>query len=258
MNKYKHISITDFPRLIKNKLKGSKRYFSNVEFKTPSYAVFDVAYEEIFKKENYLFNADSNTPLIIDCGANIGLSVAYFKTIYPQSKIIAYEADKIIFDMLKSNIHMLKYADVDLRNQAVWIEDTKLDFVSEGGLSGKILKVDDPENDSITRVDAIDFANILVQQVDFLKIDIEGAEVELIKHISPQLSMVKNMFIEYHSYSSQDQNLSALLHILEQNKFRYQIKEVFTVDKPYMSGKEFLKERIFDLQLEIFAYRTSL
>src|SRR6185437_4309080 len=34
--------------------------------------------KEIFDQQIYRFNADNDTPYIVDCGANIGLSVIYF------------------------------------------------------------------------------------------------------------------------------------------------------------------------------------
>jgi FkbM family methyltransferase len=41
------------------------------------------------------------SPYIIDAGANIGLSIIYFKKKYPNSKIVAFEPDKLIFNILK-------------------------------------------------------------------------------------------------------------------------------------------------------------
>src|SRR5688572_20822569 len=56
-------------------------------------ASFVHSYSEIFKREIYRFTTVNNAPKIIDCGANIGLSVIYFKRLYPAAKIVAFEAD---------------------------------------------------------------------------------------------------------------------------------------------------------------------
>src|SRR5688572_3562695 len=40
-------------------------------------------YKELFEDEIYRFTAAHSSPLIIDCGANIGLSILYFKQLYP-------------------------------------------------------------------------------------------------------------------------------------------------------------------------------
>src|ERR1044071_4816990 len=52
---------------------------------------FVAGYEEIFKRENYKVDFATNDPFIIDCGSNIGLSIIYFKTRYPNAKIIGFE-----------------------------------------------------------------------------------------------------------------------------------------------------------------------
>ena len=40
-------------------------------------------YKEIFVEEIYKFETTKSHPVILDCGANIGISTIYFKTIYP-------------------------------------------------------------------------------------------------------------------------------------------------------------------------------
>src|SRR5215471_7593686 len=60
-------------------------------------------YREIFDLEIYRFNAKTKRPYIIDCGANIGLSVLYFKQLYPESQIVAFEPDEAVFAVLSRN-----------------------------------------------------------------------------------------------------------------------------------------------------------
>ncbi len=60
---------------------------------------------EIFVEEVYRFQSDTNTPLIIDCGSNIGLSIIYFKRLFPEAKIIGFEPDNEIFKILENNIN---------------------------------------------------------------------------------------------------------------------------------------------------------
>ena len=49
----------------------------------------------------YRFVTTKEAPVILDCGANIGLSVIYFKQLYPNSKITAFEPDPDVFKVLK-------------------------------------------------------------------------------------------------------------------------------------------------------------
>ena len=87
--------------------------------------------------------------------------------------------------------------------------------------------------------------------VDFLKIDIEGAELDVISG-SKKLNRVKQMFIEYHSFTDTPQQLSCLLSILESSGFRYYIDTVYSPKRPYL---QITSNQGMDLQLRIFATR---
>ena len=103
-------------------------------------ASFNLGYSELFKAETYKFEAKRKNPLIIDCGANLGMSVIYFKKLYPDAEIIAFEADDYIFKFLKKNIISFGYENVELFNKAVWDCDKTLSFLDEGGAGGRIEK----------------------------------------------------------------------------------------------------------------------
>jgi hypothetical protein len=94
---------------------------------------------EIFVKKNYMFNSDNDAPVIIDCGANIGLSTIFFKQIYPKSKIFCFEPDPKIFVMLKHNLTQFNYSDIQIFNKAVWIRNEKLSFQPDNSWGGKIV-----------------------------------------------------------------------------------------------------------------------
>ncbi len=61
-------------------------------------------YKEIFVEESYKFKSKKRDSTIIDCGANIGLDLLYYKIHYPDSKIIAFEANPDISRILQQNI----------------------------------------------------------------------------------------------------------------------------------------------------------
>ena len=68
--------------------------------------------EEIFEEEVYRFQTENKTPLIIDCGANIGLSVLYFRRLFPNAKIIAFEPDEGIFKILQKNMGLIPQSNL--------------------------------------------------------------------------------------------------------------------------------------------------
>lgn len=174
---------------------------------------------EIFKEKNYLFRTENEEPTIIDCGSNIGLSIIFFKKYYPKSKIIGFEPDQEIFKVLKLNINNSGFHDVKLINSAVWNKNSYINFVSEGSDSGKI----DYNRKSKIKVKTERLKDYLKESVDFLKVDIEGAEYDVIKDCEAELNNVKNLFIEYHQYLNNKQRLHDILEILEKLNFEYHI-----------------------------------
>ena len=207
--------------------------------------------EELFLEETYKFHSAKPNPVIIDCGANTGLSVIYFKTIFPDAKITAFEPDVSIFKILHENLKNFGYADVELVNKAVWSENGSIRFLASGGVGGRISNGNDLQSVEMRTARLSDLLN---KEVDFLKIDIEGAEFDVINDCKDKLDKVKHIFIEYHSEQSNEQKLDEILKILKNSGFKYYIKEAWNNQpKPYTNKRE----NLFDLQLNIFGYRLE-
>lgn len=206
------------------------------------------AIKEIFVDEVYLQSLPTGS-YIIDCGAHIGLSVIYLKKLCPTAKVIAFEPDPINFDVLKKNIASHGLSFIELRKEAVWINDTTISFVSDGNMSSRIGSDEGPT----VQVQAIRLKDLLTRKVDFLKLDIEGAEFEVIKDIRDKLFMVDKIFIEYHGYFEQNNELNEILQIATDGGFRYYIKEATPVYKyPFLRNKS---DKSYDVQLNIFCFR---
>jgi len=204
---------------------------------------------EIFRDQVYLFEAKTSQPHIIDAGANIGLSVLYFKSLYPDSTIIAYEPDPTIFKTLQQNVG--RFSGVDLRQAAAWTADTELTFYSEGSLAGSTtVDTEGRQQKLIVRAERLR-TEVEKKSVDFLKIDIEGAENELIFDIEDCLDNVDNLFFEYHSTVGSDQRLGDLLNLVKRRGYRYIINGPHGPTLPFV-------ERVsngFDLQLNVSCFR---
>jgi FkbM family methyltransferase len=241
-----------------NKLKLLPRFVEgkvilfDKEIHYPDAASVISTYNEIFVEEVYKFRSENSNPLIIDLGANIGLSIMYFKQIFPDAEIIALEADPKVFLYLEKNISVFNWNGVTIINKAAHNKDTTLKFFSEGADGGRV-----SENGEVT-VDAIDIQKIFPENrvVELLKIDIEGAEVSVLERCAEKLEMVKKIFIEYHSsVDIVPQQLSKILTILESIGFRYNIQHVYDTHTPFI--KKDTNSNGFDLQLEIFAWRNK-
>ncbi len=206
--------------------------------------------KEIFVEEIYKQDLPAN-PYIIDCGANIGLSVIYLKHRYPDAEILAFEPDEGNFSLLETNIKNYGYEKVHLHKEAVWTENTTLQFAGEGSMSSRI---DTTASVNTVAVKAVRLKDYLNKPVDFLKIDIEGAEFEVMMDIADQLVLVKNLFLEYHGSFEQNGELNRLFLLIVEKGFSYYIKEATSV-YPYpfqqVKGGNFN----YDVQLNIFCFR---
>jgi FkbM family methyltransferase len=210
---------------------------------------------EIFLEEVYKFESSNASPVIIDCGANIGLSVIYFKRLFPGSRIIAYEPDKQVFSLLEKNIRQFDYRDIELINKAVWTTETELEFTPDGSLGGRIKTGTLPNrHDFIIKTDRL--RNHLKQKVDFLKLDIEGAEYDVLLDCTAELKNVNLLFFEYHRKKDEGaERLEELLKVVSGAGFRYYIKESYPIVRLPFAEKA-APELPFDLLLNVFCYRN--
>jgi FkbM family methyltransferase len=206
--------------------------------------------KEIFEEECYKFQTKKPSPFIIDCGSNIGLSVIYFKKLFPNSKIIGFEPDPNIYRILKENIVSNNFDEIELVNKAIWNTDSETYFRIEGGFSGRIPLREDTK--SRTLIETTRLSHHMKENIDLLKLDIEGAEIEVLFEIEDKLKLVERIFIEYHSPLREKQKLHKLIHVLNRNNFRYYIKEAFVPSKPFISINDLDG---MDLQLNIYGVR---
>ncbi|MCX6782230.1 MAG: FkbM family methyltransferase [Candidatus Magasanikbacteria bacterium] len=212
-------------------------------------ASFVFMYKEIFEKQVYKFNASSNAPVIIDCGANIGMSVVYFKKLFPLAKIVAFEPDPNIFRILKENIDSQNFSDIKLVNSALWSEEGAMDFFPDRADGGRV--AEKISGVAPVLIPAVKLSGYLNEKVDFLKIDIEGAELEVLRECKDALKNVKNIFIEYHSFADKSQKLDELLLILKEDGFRYYIDNFSAIQRQPFSIRGVYSG--MDMQLNIYA-----
>jgi FkbM family methyltransferase len=208
--------------------------------------------KEIFIDEIYKQSLPPR-PYIIDCGANIGLSVIYMKRLYPDAEIIAFEPDEKNFELLEKNIGSYGFKNVQARKEAVWIANTVLQFAGEGSMSSRI---DSHPSQSSVQVKAFRLKDLLNRPIDFLKIDIEGAEFQVLNDIADQLYHVNNLFLEYHGTFSQNSELTLLFSIISEKGFSYYIKEATPLyDSPFVLSNK--GNTMYDVQLNIFCFRLK-
>ena len=209
--------------------------------------------EEIFRGEIYKFKTESDSVTIIDCGANIGLATLYFKRLFPNARIIAYEPDPNIFAIMRNNIDAFGFDGIILKNEAISNKEGEVNFHLEGGHSGMI--VQNTSETNVVPVRCARLKNILskFEEVTFLKIDIEGHENEVIFDIEPELKKVQYLFLEYHSFMDSNQQLGEILNTITRAGMRYYLKEAYNKPLPFINREIFLN---MDFLVNIFCYRA--
>jgi FkbM family methyltransferase len=226
---------------------ATKTMLAGTEMHIPDGLSFVEAWKEIWEKEIYSFETDSKSPLILDCGANVGLATLYFKKKFPQAEIFSFEPDPVIHSYLVENLSSAGLKDVKVYRKAIWTKATELRFLSEGSDSGKIIN----EGEGVI-VESVDLKDFLNQPVQFLKMDIEGAECDVLFDAKPLLGNVEKIFVEYHSFVNSPQMLGELLNLLKESGFRYHMQSVMPHDRPFLLNAPY---RNTDLLTNIFAFR---
>jgi FkbM family methyltransferase len=208
-------------------------------------------YRDLFEREIYRFKCANEEPFIIDGGANIGLSVLYFKRLYPRSRIIAFEPDPEIFSLLERNCATFELRGVELVNRALWTSESTLKFVQEGGDSGRLQK--HGEAGRIIQVPTVRLKDYLRSDIEFLKLDIEGAETEVLRDCANELCKVGRLFVEYHSFVDSPQTLHEITAIINRAGFRLHMHSSLPSPQPFVERSINFG---LDFQANIFAYRS--
>ena len=229
----------------------TKVNFGKYQFEVPDPMSFLWQYKEIFVDEYYLFKTSNAQPIIFDCGANVGMSVLYFKELYPTAHITAFEAEPLISSILESNLKANNIDDVTIVSKAVWKDYEGIWFGSEAADSSSIYSTAEKK-----RVESIRLKDYLLaeKRIDFLKIDIEGAETVVLNDCKENLKHVQNLFVEFHSYIGNPQGLADVLQVFEENGFRYFIDTNQHRLRPFVNYR-YRGNDVMDLQLNIFGWR---
>ncbi|MFD2937214.1 FkbM family methyltransferase [Spirosoma flavum] len=226
--------------------------FGPYQFRVPDALSFVWQYREIFVDEFYRFFTTNQHPVIFDCGTNVGTSVVYFRQVYPNARILAFEADQHISETLQENLRRNQISGVEVITKAVWTNDEGILFGSDQADSASIFSQTDRKF-----VPSVRLRDILLREtrIDMLKMDIEGAETAVLTDCRDALAHVQNLFVEFHAYLGHPQTLSDVVRVLEESGFRYYINTSQYRHAPLVNH-HYRGNDSMDLQLNIFAYRS--
>jgi FkbM family methyltransferase len=213
----------------------SNNIFSFLKFKIIGVGNRKISYliNEIFLNNEYYFKCDNKTPFIIDCGSNIGISILYFKYLYPNCEIIGFEANPYTYEVLQKNVFQNDLKNVKINNLALSNSKSELKFYIDesnyGSLTGSINSNRGGKKELIVNADKLSNYINNIDTIDLVKMDVEGAEFNIINDLFNEnlISKVNQYIIEYHLNVEGDDSLNTLssfLNKFEQNGFRYSIR----------------------------------
>lgn len=186
-------------------------------------------YKDIFINRIYHFQTDNRHPYIIDGGGCIGVSVLYFKRIYPESQIIVFEPDSEISSILRFNLENNNIQDVTVIESGLSETDGECSFLPDGVDGGKIAPASTKGLDvsQLKTIKLEKLSKYITQPVDFLKLNIEGQELAVLAELEQhkKLRLIEKMVIEYHGWTEEKQKLGDILNLLERNGFRYMLHD---------------------------------
>jgi len=161
------------------------------------------AFEQVFIAREYDLPLHSPDPkFIIDGGANVGCASVFFAQRYPEASIYAVEPESSNYEVLTLNAK--HYKNITPIEAAVWNEDTFVEIANP--LDEKwSFRVQNSSRKSSSRIRAVTVPSLMneagVDRVDLLKLDIEGAEIELLDpNCKDWIDRVDVIVIELHDW----------------------------------------------------------
>jgi len=188
------------------------------------------AFDVIVVKRWNDFLCEKKAPVILDGGANIGISAIHYKQLFPDAVVTSFEPDPRACGVLRRNLAANNIHDVEVVEKALWTSKGRTSFFSEGADANRVVR----EHDAIERltspsakycdVETVRLADYLAStHFDLVKLDIESAEAEVIVDCGKTLRNVNNLVIEFHLTNSKPHELARTLQTLAEQEFHVSV-----------------------------------
>jgi FkbM family methyltransferase len=183
--------------------------------------------------------------IVVDVGAHIGrYTIIASKRIGESGKVIAIEAHPGNFEMLNRNIKLNGLTNVIPLNYAVYSEVSKLKLYVPGEESGFTIYNTITTNrakpeEKFIEVNANTLDNLLLLQpqqngishadINWIKIDVEGAEFEVLKGATSILSKSKDiaLLIEVHNLHGGTNLYKTIIEFLNLYNFKMEFEKIY-------------------------------
>ena len=229
-------------------------------------SIFDYFYQKklinFLKKNNFIkFN------LLLDIGAHQGESIEFFSRNFMIKKIISFEASPINFELLRNRIRTdnLKYSNTEIvvENIALGAENKTTEFKQfNESSSSTIKKINEESKYYKKKFRLINFFNKEkvyqkfkikifklkdyikqknIQKIDFIKIDTEGYEYEILIGLGDKIKFVNTIMFEHHydNMIKKNYTFSDINDLLVKNNF----KKIYKSRMPFRKTFEYIYAR---------------
>jgi FkbM family methyltransferase len=213
-NNIKIVSETKKSFIVKYKL-NDNLFFEIRHYPSSDFSVFNT----VIIKKQYDIQLD-NPKYIIDAGANVGYTALYLTDKFQSSKIISIEPFSENANMIKNHIKLNNLQNIILLEKALWHkeENLNLDFTYRDCREHAVRTIADTNNTNGLVINTITLDQIFntynINQLDFLKIDIEGSEKQIFEDYNPINEILKNtttIAIEIHDEVASRENIETIL-----------------------------------------------
>jgi len=182
-------------------------------------------FNQVFVDDQYRIEFPFTPKTILDGGANIGLSSAYFAHKYPGAQIVAVEPSAQNFEVLQKNT--AAFPQVKGFNKGIWNKEVFLHIINKGENDNAFM-VEETTADTKDALAAISIESVMLAEgwetIDLLKLDIEGSEKEVFEeNYDYWLPRTKAIVIELHDHMRPGAS-KALFKAISQYNFSFSMQ----------------------------------
>ncbi len=204
---------------------------------------------EVVARDCYAFKdwqpSDPSSVCIVDVGANAGAFSVMAAEAFPNAEVFSFELVKENYDFAVSKLR--EHKNVKIFNKAMVGSNTPVGLFQHSSNPGGHKPIFDKDTEtylssdrfaldySKTSVDCISFVEFLgensIDKVDFLKLDCEGSEYEILFHVDEHglWDKIERISMELHGRGDQEQ-VDRLMKMLNDNYSKVTVRGTNMVD----------------------------
>jgi FkbM family methyltransferase len=133
--------------------------------------------------------------IVFDAGAFCGeMTLIFSRMVGPTGRVFAFEPDPANLSLLKRNLAEAGATNVTVVERGLWKETTELTFVTGMTLGSHVASGRETGSVKLPVLSFADACRLAGRMPDFVKMDIEGAEIEVIEGALTELATARTRF----------------------------------------------------------------